>query len=70
MQEKDRIIQQLKHLENEKKENQMKKRRTILEAEKENLRQDLNELDQLKDLLRIMQLTKDKALPDVVKEVP
>ena len=48
----------------------MKKRRTILEAEKENLRQDLNELDQLKDLLRIMQLTKDKALPDVVKEVP
>ena len=48
----------------------MKKRRTILEAEKENLRQDLNELDQLKDLLRIMQLTKDKPLPDVVKEVP
>jgi len=57
-------------LETEKKENQMKKRRTILEAEKENLRQDLNELDQLKDLLRIMQLTKDKPLPDVVKEVP
>ena len=38
----------------------MKKRRTILEAEKENLRQDLNELDQLKELLRIMQKTKGK----------
>jgi len=29
-----------------------------LEAEKENLKQDLNELDQLKELLRIMQKTK------------
>lgn len=29
-----------------------------MEAEKENLKQDLNELDQLKELLRIMQKTK------------
>ena len=41
-------------MENQKKEAQLNKRQQVLEAEKENLKQDLNELDQLKELLSIM----------------
>ena len=41
-------------MEDSKREKQLTKRSQVLEAEKENLKQDLNELDQLKELLRIM----------------
>ena len=41
-------------MEDDKREKQLTKRAQVLEAEKENLKQDLNELDQLKELLRIM----------------